>query len=249
VLEYEGQIAEGMRYAGDKGDLVDAYYARPLGEGPFPGVVVIHHNPGWDEATKEITRKFAHHGYAAIAPHLFTREGRGTTNPEDASAAARAAGGVPDAQVLGDIDAAVALLRAQPYCNGLVGAIGYCSGGRQSYLVACKLAVDAVVDCYGGSVVAIGDVNPARPPVIDETSGISCPLLLLFGEEDRNPSPEHRELTEAALKAAGKDYTAHSYPDAGHGFFSVDVPGYRVAAATDGWERIFTFFGQHLGRS
>lgn len=246
-MEHEGQIAESLRYVGDRGDLVEAYCARPISAGPVPGVVVIHHNPGWDEATKEIARRFAHHGYAAISPHLFTREGKGTASPEDASAAARAAGGVPDERMLGDIAAAVELLRAQPYANGKVGIIGYCSGGRQAYLVGCSLDVDAVVDCYGGSVAPNDQPNPARPPVIGRTPEMGCPILLLFGEDDRNPSPEHRVKIEAALKEASKDFEMHSYEGAGHGFFGVDAPAYRVEAANDGWQRIFTFFGQHLG--
>ena len=248
---YEGMIAESIRYEGDGGDLVDAYYARPLGPGPFPGVLVIHHNPGWDEATKEIARRFAVHGYAAISPHLFTREGAGTTNPQDASAAARAAGGVPDARMLADTDAALSYLRAQPYSNGKAGVIGYCSGGRQSYIVACNLAVDAAIVCYGGRiVVAAEDLTQATPvPAIDMTPGLSCPLLGLFGVEDRNPSPEQVAIIEAELKENGKDYEFHSYEDTGHSFFSVDRPAFRVESANDGWARIFDFYAKHLAGS
>ena len=78
---YEGMIAESVAIAGHNGDDVEAYYARPLGAGPFPGVVVIHHMPGWDEWTREVVRKFAQHGYAAISPHLYARLGPGS--PDD----------------------------------------------------------------------------------------------------------------------------------------------------------------------
>ena len=71
-MAYEGMFAETVRMQGHQGDQIDAYLARPLGSGPFPGIVVIHHMPGCDEATKEITRKFAHHGYAAIMPDLHS---------------------------------------------------------------------------------------------------------------------------------------------------------------------------------
>src|ERR1041384_1339456 len=109
---YEGMLAEIIAIPGFQGDVINAYYARPLGPGPFPGVVVIHHMPGWDEWTREATRKIAHHGYAAIAPHLFFRDGPGS--PDDVAARVRAAGGVHDDQVMGDLAGALGYLRAQP---------------------------------------------------------------------------------------------------------------------------------------
>src|ERR687885_1497196 len=85
---YEGLLAETISHQGHNGDEIEAYFARPLGLASSPGVVVIHHMPGWDEATKEITRKFAHRGYAAICPNLHYREAP-TASPDDASAAVR----------------------------------------------------------------------------------------------------------------------------------------------------------------
>ena len=75
--KHEGLIAETVHYRGHDGDEIEAYLARPLGSGPYPGVIVTHHMPGWDDATKEITRKFAHYGYAAIHPNPLNREGPG----------------------------------------------------------------------------------------------------------------------------------------------------------------------------
>ena len=90
---YEGMLAETITIHGYGEDVINAYFARPMGTGPFPGMVVIHHAPGWDEWYKEATRRYAHHGYAAICPNLYCREGHGT--PEDIGAKVRAAGGVP----------------------------------------------------------------------------------------------------------------------------------------------------------
>ena len=98
---YEGMLAETISVKANNGDLINAYFARPLGPGPFPGVVLAHHLPGWDEWYKETTRRFAYHGYAAICPNLYYRDGHGT--PEDVAAKVRAAGGVPDDQVMGDL--------------------------------------------------------------------------------------------------------------------------------------------------
>lgn len=203
--------------------------------------------PGWDEASKEITRTFAVHGYLAICPHLHHREGP-EASPDDAAAAARAQGMVPDARFLGDFQGAVTHLRQLPQCNGKVGCIGYCSGGRQAYIAACNTDLQAAVDCYGGRVVAPSDQLTERQPVapIDMTPNLRCPLLGLFGEDDQNPDPKQVATIEEALKEHHKTYEFHSYPGAGHAFFSVDRPSYRVEAAGDGWQRVWTFFGTHL---
>ena len=129
-------IQAGMAtYRGHGGDRGDAYYAHPSNAGPHPGVVVIHHMPGWDEWTCEVARKFAHHGYAAIAPSLYFRVGDGAD--EAVVQRVRDSGGIPDEQMLGDVTGAIDFLRSQPHASQKVGVIGFCSGGRQAYLVAC----------------------------------------------------------------------------------------------------------------
>ncbi len=133
---YESMLVETVTLHGFQGDAINAYFARPLGPGPFPGIVLVHHLPGWDEWYREATRKFAHHGYAAVSPNLYYREGHGT--PEDVAAKARAAGGVPDDQAVGDIAGSMQYLRSLPYINGRVGVFGTCSGGRHAVLAACR---------------------------------------------------------------------------------------------------------------
>ncbi len=247
-MPYEGMLAETVTFRGHNGDLIEGYYARPLGPGPFPGVAVIHHMPGWDEWCKEVTRKLAHHGYAAIDPNLYHRSGPG--EPDDVAARVRAAGGVADDQVIGDLAGAMAYIRAQPYANGKVGTIGFCSGGRHAYLAACRLPeLDAAVDCWGGNVVVddprqLSEQRPIAP--IDLTEQLGCPLLGIFGNEDRNPTPDQVDRTEAELKRLGKNYTFHRYDGAGHGFFAVDRPAYRPEQATDAWKKVFAFYEQHL---
>ena len=244
---YEGMLAETITIRGHGGDTINAYFARPLGSGPFPTVVVIHHLPGWDEWYRETTRKFAHHGYAAISPNLYYREGHGT--PEDVAAKVRAAGGVPDDQVVGDVESAIGYLRSLPYANGRVGVFGTCSAGRHTFLAACRLqGFDAAVDCWGGRVVMSKEELTPKQPVapVDYTKDLSCPLLGLFGEEDGSPSPEQVAVHEEELKKHGKDYEFHMYPNAGHGFFYYHRPSYRQEQAADGWEKLFTFFEKHL---
>jgi carboxymethylenebutenolidase len=246
-VSYESLFAETIYLRGHQGDRIDAYLARPLGAEPYPGVVVIHHMPGWDDAHKEIGRRFAHHGYATIVPNLQFREGKAT--PEENSASIRAAGGMPDDRTMGDVQASIDYLRALPYLNGKVGLIGYCSGGRQAYLAACTLrGIDAVIVCYGGGVAAkLEELTPRQPVApIDYTKDLQCPLLGFFGVEDTRPSPADAAKTEEALKRCGKTYEFHTYENAGHAFFAVDRPQYRVHAAVDGWKKVFAWFGKYL---
>ena len=247
---YEGMLAETCTLHGFHGDVINAYFARPLGPGPFPGMVVIHHAPGWDEWYREATRKFAHHGYAAISPNLYFRDGHGT--PEDVGAKVRAAGGVPDDQAVGDVEGAMRYLRSLPYVNGKVGVFGTCSGGRHAFLVACRVkGFDAAVDCWGGRVVMSKEELTAKQPVapIDYTKDLPCPLLGLFGAEDKSPSPEQVAQHEQELKKHGKTYEFHMYSQAGHGFFYYDRPAYRQEQAVDGWKKVFAFLEKHLRTS
>ena len=246
--QYEGMIAETVTITGANGDEIYAYLARPLGPGPFPGMVLAHHMPGWDEWYREATRKFAHHGYATISPDLYHRVGHGT--PEDVAAKARSLGGVPDDQAVGDLAGAMHFLRGQPYSSGKVGIFGTCSGGRHAYLAACRApGFDAVLDLWGGRVVMTPDQLTEKSPVapIDYTPDLPCPILGLFGEEDQSPTPEQVAIHEAALKEHGKEYEFHMYPDAGHGFFYYNRPNYRQAQAVDGWEKIWAFLARTIG--
>ena len=245
---YEGMLAETMTLVGAHGDRINAYYARPLGPGPYPGMVIVHHMPGWDEWYREVTRKFAHHGYAALSPNLYFRAGH--ASPEDVAAKVRGAGGIPDDQAVGDLTSAVNYLRSLPNINGKVGIFGTCSGGRHGYLAACRTqSFDAVVDCWGGGIVMAEERLTPNYPVapIEYTKNLNCPILGLFGEEDHSPTPEEVAQHEEELKKHGKDYDFHMYPDAGHGFFYYNWPNYRQAQAIDGWEKIFIFLKKHLG--
>ena len=242
----EALTAETVTLAGQGGDQIEAYLARPLGAESFGGVVVIHHMPGYDSGTKEITRKFAAHGYAALMPNLHYRDAPGAS-PDDAAAASRAKGGVPDDRLVADVAAASDYLRALPGCNGKLGVIGYCSGGRQAFLAACSLRFDAAVDCYGGAVVRVPEgAPPSFKPLIGLAANLSCPLLGLFGADDSFPTPDETAELSQVLDSHGKVHEFHTYAGAGHAFFRVDGSSYRVEAATDGWAKIWDFFGKYL---
>lgn len=245
--EHQGLVAGVTTYAAGGGDLIHAYVARPEGNGPFPGIVLIHHLPGWDEFYRETACRLANHGYTVICPDLYCRDGHG--KPDDIAAKVRAEGGAPDDRVVADGEAALRWLKALPTSNGKVGIVGSCSGGRHAVLVASRVqGFAAVVDLWGGRVVIPQDQLTDRQPVapIDYTKDLNAPLLGLFGNEDQSPTPEQVDQHEAALKEHGKNYEFHRYDGAGHGFFYYDRAMYRQEQAMDGWSKVFSFFAKHL---
>jgi carboxymethylenebutenolidase len=244
---YESLLAETITIRGYQGQEINAYFARPLGAGPFAGLVLAHHMPGWDEWYKEVTLRFARQGYATLCPNLYFRAGHGT--PEDVAAKARAAGGVPDDQAVGDLEGAARFLLALPTASGKVGIFGTCSGGRHAYLTACRVPLfAAVIDCWGGRVVMTDeDLTPNQPVApLSFTKDLACPVLGLFGNEDQGPTPEQVDRHEQELKQYGKTYEFYRYAGAGHGFFYQHRPAYRQEQATDGWNKVFAFLEKYL---
>jgi len=245
--EYSGQISEVIRIQGNNNDMIRAYYSRPLGAGPFPGLVLIPHMPGWDEWCRETARRFTEHGYSVVCPNIYDRVG--TDTPAALAGRAREAGEPKDDSVLGDTQGAIDFLRSQMNANGKVGVIGMCSGGRHTFLAACKCeGVDAAVDCWGGGVIP----NPERKmpqqtyAPIEFAKDLQCPLCGIFGNEDFGPTPDEVNKTEEVLKELGKDYEFHRYDGAGHGMWYYDKPMYRQEQAMDSWNKVLEFFDRHL---
>ena len=256
IRPYEGMIAEAARFAGHNGDVVGGYMARPLGPGPYPGVVVIQEIFGMVTHTKELARKIAAEGYIAVAPDLYSRFG--LDESADGRAVVQARGGMADSQAIGDMEGAASLIKASPQHNGKIGVIGHCSGGRHSLLFACNSSsvnaavtcnsssVNAAVTCYGGRVIT-DELTPNAPvAVIDIVPRLNGPLLGLFGAEDQNPSPAHMARLEEELKKQNKTHEFKTYDGAGHAFFADYRPSYRQEQAVDGWERVFAWFGKYL---
>src|SRR5205823_1509129 len=117
-----------------------------------------------------------------------------------------------------------------------------------AYIMACKLDIDAAVDCWGGRVIAQPEELNERQPVapIDMTPDMRCPLLGIFGNDDASPDPEQVNRTEEVLKSLGKEYEFHRYEGAGHGFFAAERANYRPEQAVDGWKHVFAFFERTL---
>ncbi len=158
-----GITSEVITYPAGNGDEIHAYVTRPVVDSTRPGIVAVHHMPGWDEFYREFSDRLARHGYTVICPNLYGRFGHGT--PDDIAAKVRSEGGVPDDSVVADCAAAREWLLAQPASNGKTGIIGTCSGGRHSLLTACRTeGWNAVGDLWGGGVImSQEELSPARP--------------------------------------------------------------------------------------
>ena len=248
-MAYEGLQTETVTIRGHNGDMTEAYYARPSKPGKVPGVVVLMHIIGWDEWIIETARRFAHHGYAAIAPNLFLRFGPGS--PDDVAARARPAGGASDAEVMGDTAA----------CHGVPARAGQCHRqDRRDRLLLRRTPhlsrrLHAPEYRRGGRLLGrrrgrrrSPQLTPKRPVApIDLTPTITAPMLGLFGNDDMNPEPRAREQDRGNAQALGKTYEFHRYDGAGHAFLNWNQPSYRAAAAVDAWPKIFAWFGKYLG--
>ena len=245
--DYNGMIAETRDITGADGKGIRVYFSRPLADGKYPGIVLIPHMPGWDEYCREASRRFTEHGYNVICPDIYRSFGTGT--PTEVSNRMREAGGVSDDSVMKDTQDSINFLKDLPYSNGKVGVIGMCSGGRHTFLAACTLeGIDAAVDCWGGGVITPEDKLTESRPVSPHTYAekLSCPLLGIFGNDDKNPSPEEVNETEELLKKYEKDYEFHRYDGAGHGIWYYDKPMYRQQQAMDSWNLVCEFFDRHL---
>jgi carboxymethylenebutenolidase len=150
-----------------------------------------------------------------------------------------------------DVEGAAAHLRGLPGATAKVGVIGFCSGGRQTLLVACSSdKLDAAVDCWGGFIhraTPDAETTPSRPrPVLDLVAQLHCPLFAVFGEEDQNPTVAQSEELQKRARAAGKDVTVKIYKSAGHAFLADYRPSYREGAAAELWRDAVAFFEKQL---
>jgi carboxymethylenebutenolidase len=231
-------------------DTIRGYLARPSQPERNPGIVVIHEAFGLVEHIRDIARRFANIGYNAIAPDLYSRKG-GPSNPDDMASVMPVMFGKPDAEAVQDLEAAAAHLRGLSGASGKVGAIGFCSGGRQTLLFACSSdKVDAAVDCWGGFIQRAtpdAETTTSRPkPILDMVGQLHCPLFGVFGEEDQNPTVAQSDELRSRAQRAGRDVTIKVYRNAGHAFLADYRPSYREGPAAELWSDAVAFFDKHL---
>jgi carboxymethylenebutenolidase len=247
-------LGEDISFPGAEDDSITGYLAipaEPAGEHGRPAIVVIHHAGGLDAHTRDVTNRFANLGYVSLGLDLFTRDG-GPPPMDDPQAMMARLFAMSDQTVLGDLEGAADLLRAREDCDGTVGCIGFCMGGRYALLLACASnRLDACCDCWGGFIDAATPEHrstPERPtPPLELADRLSCPLLAAVGREDHNPSPEVGAQLRERATSSGQEVTVDVYEGAGHAFFADYRPSYRPEPAALLWERIVPFFARHLG--
>ena len=244
VLVGERIESRTIQYPSVDGASVNAFYSRPSEPGSYPAVIVTMEGMGLMEHHKDIARRFAGRGFLAIAPDLYTREG--SPDPGNMEEVMAALFSAADSQAMDDLEGAAVYLKGQAHCNGKVGIIGFCSGGRYTLMMACRSDnIDAAVDSAGGNIVhEPTELRPVQP--MDMVPDLSCPLLALFGIEDENPTAEQADQMKALLEQHGKTYEWVMYENAGHAFFADYRPSYRAVPAQDMWHRVLQFYDQHL---
>jgi len=228
-------------------DSLSGELALPERSGPAPGVVILHDVWGLSDLYRGVARRLAAAGYAALALDLYAR-GEKPGSPSDMPAVMRFMHALPDARVLGDVQAALDWLRARPEVAGRpVGLTGFCMGGKYTFLAAshCRGLAGAVA-WYGMlRAPSLDRENPEH--ALDALPRTRCPVLGLFGAEDALiPQSDVAELRERA-SSQGLPIEVVVYPGAGHAFANESRPEtFRKAAADDGWRRALDFFAKHL---
>jgi carboxymethylenebutenolidase len=230
-----------------QGFKMPAYRAMPAGGQNLPVVLVLSEIFGVHEYIADVTHRFARAGYLAIAPELFVRQGDAQGYGEMAKLIAEVISKVPDAQVMGDLDATVAWAGAHGGDLKRVGITGFCWGGRQTWLYSAHSRhIKAGVAWYGRIVGAQSELTPKNP--IDIAGQLNGPVLGLYGGADTGIPLDGVEKMKAALAAGNANSKASQfvvYPDAPHAFHADYRPSYRQAAAEDGWQRCLAWFKAH----
>lgn len=216
------------------------YTGVPEGEPRRVGLLVAQHGPGVDGFIQDAVNRLFRQGYVAAAPELFHRQ------PAQIPEGATRIGLLKDDEIVADVNATLAHLKGLKEVKvGPVGIVGFCMGGRVSYLMAAaNNEIKACTVFYGGNVLKQWG---SLPSPFDRTKDINCPVIGFFGNEDTNPSPDDVNKIDAEMTRLGKPHEFHRYNGAGHAFQNfLDGARYRERAARGSWSEMLAFFAQHL---
>jgi carboxymethylenebutenolidase len=224
-------VAADVRFPGPASELI-GYLARPRDGGPSAGVLIIHENRGLTEHFKDLSRRYAKEGFAALALDLVSRDGG---SKPDTSANTGFLGRSAPADLTADLVAGVQYLKAQPFVRpASLGVTGFCFGGGYTWETAIASPdVKAAVPYYGTAL-------------LDRIGRIRAAVLAMYGETDARITSQAAEV-ERVLRAAGTTIEVKVYPGAGHAFFNDTGANYNAAAAADAWPRTLAWFRQYLG--
>lgn len=227
------------------GTSMRAYVARPQASPVRAGLLVFQEAFGVNVHIRNVTDRFAREGFLALAPELFHRTAPGFegayNNFESVMPHIRA---LKDADLEADVRASYSwVLENQDKAGTPVACVGFCMGGRVSFLTNSILPVKAAVSFYGGGIAP----NPLGPGLLGRAGNLHAPQLLLWGGLDKHLGPEQTQAVAEALRKAGKPFVNVDFSDADHGFFCDARPSYNPAAARQAWALTNAFLNCHLG--
>jgi carboxymethylenebutenolidase len=213
---------------------LQGYLAKPAGDGPFPAVIVIQEWWGLDAQTKSIADRFAKESYLAFAPDVYHGELAQLGDNETATRLVQKY--APNAH--NELAAMFDALKSHPDCNGKVGSVGFCFGGRMSLALSALRPVNAVCTFYGGGMQNVFDQLRAN---------LKAPVLGFFGDADVSIPAGTIQEFDKLLDDVGVEHEVITYPNSGHAFFRDSDPGvYKPEASKDAWERAKKFFAKNL---
>jgi carboxymethylenebutenolidase len=228
------------------GIMMGAYRAKPKGKPGAPVIIVIQEIFGVHEWIRDIVRRLAKAGYYAIAPDLYQRQGDATKVTDFKLLIGNIVSKVPDAQVMGDLDALTAFVGGDGGNAKKIGITGFCWGGRITWLYAAhNPKVKAGVAWYGRVIGKPTELQPKNP--IDRVSQLAAPVLGLYGALDKGIPVADVETMNAALKGANKRSQIKLFTGADHGFLADYRPSYNAEAAKQGWADALGWFKRYLG--
>lgn len=229
----------------DDGTTMRAYVAQPQGSGKFPGMLVFQEAFGVDKHIRDVTERFAKEGYLAIAPELFHR----TAPPGFEGNSADFQSVMPHVQALNDknLEADVraahdGLLRQSTIDTQRIACVGFCMGGRVSFLANLVLPLGAAISFYGGGIAK----SERGPGLLERTEQSRAPIFLFWGGKDKHIGPEQRQAVSQALREAKKTFASMEFADADHAFFNDTRPNYNKGAAEQAWALSLAFFRRNL---
>jgi len=228
--------------AGADGALA-VYEAKP--PEPRAALVIVHEAFGVTDHIADVVRRAAAEGYYAVAPDLFHRGGGGVAPYGDLQAAVKYFGGMAgDAGILADMDGAIEHLRGQGFADSAIGVIGFCFGGRVSFLTGARRSLGAAVTLYGGGIMAANPFLPF-PALVDDVATMSSPWLGMYGKEDHGIPQAEVDALEQQLAAAPVETKVIRYDGAGHAFHNDLLPSYNEAVAKAAWAEALAWLRGH----
>ncbi|MDH3287408.1 MAG: dienelactone hydrolase family protein [Betaproteobacteria bacterium] len=216
------------------------YIGVPESEPKRRGILVAQHGGGVDGFVQDVVNRLFRRGYVAAAPELYHRQ------PSDINDNMARIGMLKDDEIIADMNATLAHMKSlKEPTVGHVGIVGFCMGGRVSYLMAAANSeIKACTVFYGGNILKPWGGSPTP---FERTKDIRCPMIGFFGAEDTNPSPEDVKKIDAEMTRHGKPHEFHTYHGAGHAFQNfLDAARYRERPARGTWTEMLAFFSQHL---